>query len=123
MSDDIINRIDKGLQRYYKQFNANYIDDNGYHKFSGYCNDNGFDDDVVIEELKMDPGDCMIVDFDEDFPFPKDKKPYNRSKAIFDIIMRCYQFENAYSGQPQIRILKEYFHFDNKQMIEITKKK
>eukprot|EP01084_Bolivina_argentea_P277053 472860_1 len=127
MSDDIITQIDNGLQRYYNQYNTNYVNADGINKFIAFCEDNGFYDDDVKEELKMDPGECMIVDFDEDldFPFPKDKKPKSdeaKIQAIFDIIMRCYKFENAYSGQPQIKILKEYFHFDNKQMIEITKK-
>eukprot|EP01084_Bolivina_argentea_P004121 7805_1 len=120
MSDDIIRQIDKGLERYYKLLNANYTYEDERNKFIAFCEDNGFYDEDVKEELKQDFEDCMLIDMDDDFPFPKDNQPKNRQQAIFDIIMRCYQYKNAYSGQPRIKIEKEHFHFDEKEMIEIT---
>eukprot|EP01084_Bolivina_argentea_P098992 177951_1 len=46
--DPGIKQIDEGLQRYYKKINADYTDN----KFIDYCDDNGFDDEAVEEELK-----------------------------------------------------------------------
>eukprot|EP01084_Bolivina_argentea_P277051 472855_1 len=120
MSDDIIRQIDKGLERYYKLVNVNYTEN----QFVDFCEENGFYNEDIEEELKADAEDCMLVDFDEDFPFPKNKHPTSdedRQQAVFDIIMRCYKYPDAIIKKEEV-IKKEHFNFDEKEMDIITQK-
>eukprot|EP01084_Bolivina_argentea_P030064 55749_1 len=71
--EGLIDKIDKALKVYYKQCGTkNYYNSNGDGIFKVFCNDNGFEDDDVKEELEANTGDdCTLTDFDDDFPFDK----------------------------------------------------
>eukprot|EP01084_Bolivina_argentea_P275904 470623_1 len=77
-----IEQIDIALARYYKSLGQPYDK-----LFAGYCEDNGLEDDTLDEELEVDPSDCLLIDFDENFPFAK--APKDRGQAIFDMIRKC----------------------------------
>eukprot|EP01084_Bolivina_argentea_P256874 432656_1 len=99
MSDNLIKQIDKALSRYYTQRNSSFVDDDGNNKFVGFCEANGFYDDDVQQELQVDPEDCMIIDFDENFPFHKNIKPQEKNKFIFDILVKCANDPEAFTVQ------------------------
>ncbi|MEM7361971.1 MAG: hypothetical protein AAF335_03085 [Bacteroidota bacterium] len=65
----IIDQIDQHVNTYYTSLNIPYLDADGNGKFKNFCIGNDIDDETVVEELKESPDDCMLVDFDEDFPF------------------------------------------------------
>ena len=87
---NMIDQVDRALARYYfKQDRNDYFDENGVGIFKLFCEENGFDADVIEEELDNDPSECMLIDVDEEFPFPK--PPMDRDKAIYDVLKRCFQ--------------------------------
>eukprot|EP01083_Nonionella_stella_P212585 767568_1 len=62
----LIEKIDRSLGRYYSSHDrSNYFDEDGKGLFHRYCSINGYDDITVDEEMKADPEDCMLLDFDE----------------------------------------------------------
>eukprot|EP01084_Bolivina_argentea_P051322 94408_1 len=67
----IIHKIDKGVGEYYSDMGRkNYFNSNGEGIFKLFCNDNGFEDEDVKEELQeTDGNECTLTDFDDDFPF------------------------------------------------------
>lgn len=67
----LMGMMDKGLEEYYKSIEVNYFNDEGVGKFWEFCDENGFDDEDLEEELENDPEDCMILEFDENFPLEK----------------------------------------------------
>eukprot|EP01084_Bolivina_argentea_P081844 148191_1 len=112
----IIDDICEALSRYYKSL------DKPYDKlFSTYCEDNGLDD--VAEELKQPPEDCLLVDFDENFPF--EKEPRNKARAIFDMIRKCTNRPNITFDVPSPILDQDSFRLEEKTIdeIKITYKK
>eukprot|EP01083_Nonionella_stella_P261081 889411_1 len=88
-------QIDAGLARYYQQKGIQYIDKaNGIGKFIEWCNVNGYNTESVKEELKRQPFECTLVEFDQEFPTKKTK--FDRTKEIFSIIKQCFHDANAY---------------------------
>jgi len=89
-----IAKICNGLRKYYASLGkgAEYVNANGVGKFTAYCEDNGIDDDEA-ENLGDDPEQCLLVDFDDDFPVPKDKESMEeqeKKKYIFEILLQCH---------------------------------
>eukprot|EP00483_Globobulimina_turgida_P012264 UN12286 len=94
----IIDQIDRVLEEYYKSFKRNdYKNADGIGKFKKYCDDNGFEENDISEEMKAPPDDCMLVDFDKNdgkniFPlngaFDTEK---DRQIAILAILNYIYQ--------------------------------
>eukprot|EP01084_Bolivina_argentea_P245868 411561_1 len=87
----LLQLMDESLTKYYAQLNQKYTDN----KFSAYCESKEVDDEGVAQAFKpkSDATSCMLIDFDKDFPFPKDKKPVEeteRKKAIFNILQEIY---------------------------------
>eukprot|EP01083_Nonionella_stella_P129181 391795_1 len=74
------------IGRYYKSLGQEYND-----LFRLYCEESGMDDDDDFqEEMDNSSAECMLVDFDKNFPFKK--PPANdeeRLKFIYDLIKRC----------------------------------
>ena len=81
----IIDQINQGLSRYYLLCSRNdyFNDDNQQQgKFKFYCNDYGLEDDeAVLDDFEAGATECIICEFDDDFPFI-DRK--NRQKAEND---------------------------------------
>eukprot|EP01084_Bolivina_argentea_P195998 336083_1 len=93
----LIEKIDRSLGRYYSSHDRNYFDENGQGMFLRYCSANGYDDITVDEELKADPEDCMLLDFDEtDNGFPALVSENNLLLTTFDIIKKCYQHHEPF---------------------------
>ncbi|MEM7361922.1 MAG: hypothetical protein AAF335_02825 [Bacteroidota bacterium] len=67
-SENIITTIEHRLEAYYRSQGVSYYDNNGKGKFGDFCENNGFDDDAVKDELESDFNDCLLVDFDKKFP-------------------------------------------------------
>eukprot|EP01083_Nonionella_stella_P065055 170115_1 len=67
-STELIEKIDKGLSKYYEDLNPDckYYNPDGVGKFQFFANDNDLDDEIVLEELQ-DP-ESTLCDFDSDFP-------------------------------------------------------
>eukprot|EP01084_Bolivina_argentea_P077546 140681_1 len=59
-----IEQINIGLSRYYKSLGKEYINN-----FLLYCEENGFEDDSLADEFDEEPQDCMLAQFDSNFPF------------------------------------------------------
>eukprot|EP01084_Bolivina_argentea_P263713 446437_1 len=95
----LINQIDQGLSRYYAHRKHSYADDDGNNKFIAFCEANGFDDNDINEELVSDADECMILDFDENFPFPEDIKPQEKNKFVFDILVLCFRNPKAFTEE------------------------
>eukprot|EP01084_Bolivina_argentea_P280939 480551_1 len=105
-----IGDICNALEKYYKTL------DKPYDKlFSNYCDVNGLDDDAVAEELEQNPTDCLLVDFDEDFPFKEEHA--DREQAIFKIIQQCN--DDAISCYDEIHKSKQQQESKQAQKIQI----
>ena len=61
-------RIDEALEEYYANSGRDDYINNNIGKFASYCKANGIDCDDIDEELKYDPTDCLLIDFDQNFP-------------------------------------------------------
>eukprot|EP01084_Bolivina_argentea_P051827 95304_1 len=88
-------QIDAGLKLYYESLGINnYANSHGIGKFLEYCIQNECDEDDIKDELNMDdPGDCIYIEFDKNFPFKKGikfKHDADRKKQILMIIKYCY---------------------------------
>eukprot|EP01084_Bolivina_argentea_P077547 140682_1 len=59
-----IEQINIGLSRYYKSLGKTYNNN-----FLAYCVENGFADDSIADEFDEKPQDCMLAQFDSNFPF------------------------------------------------------
>eukprot|EP01084_Bolivina_argentea_P008166 15267_1 len=115
MSSLNLKQMDEALGRYYAQCNGSqYFDDSGIGKFFAFCEANDFDYAGVGDELQAGPDDCVILDFDEDFPF--EIEPENRNELIYKIIKKCYENpEEAYLYlHKTFEIKQKYFDIDEK---------
>eukprot|EP01084_Bolivina_argentea_P235586 396395_1 len=85
----LIDKIDEGLEQYYIHFNRNdYKDEEGIGKFKAYAEEEGFDDNGVQDDLNQtDPDECMVIDFDADFPLKTQINDENkRAQEILRIL-------------------------------------
>ena len=79
-----IDRITHHLKKYYKTMNREFDDE-----FSIFCEENGYGDDEVDEELFGVAEDSMLFEFDEDFPFETQPiDDVSRAQEIFDILVK-----------------------------------
>eukprot|EP01083_Nonionella_stella_P168008 566068_1 len=79
----IIERTCAAIGRYYGSLGKPYDD-----LFSTFCNENGIDDeDAFHEEMENEPNDCILVDFDDNFPFKK--PPKDKAEFKYNLIKRC----------------------------------
>ena len=90
--------LDAAMNAYYKSVGRDdyYIDhqNSSIGKLSKYCKANGIDIDDIADELKYDPLDSLLVDFDDKFPFHSSHliQTQNEQTMIkYNIIKHCYQ--------------------------------
>eukprot|EP01084_Bolivina_argentea_P150829 263350_1 len=115
---NIIQQIDECLSRYYESFKRKDYVKNGVGKFQLYCDENGFSNADIDEELN-NARDCTLVDMDDNFPLQigtldGDKK----NEAIFNIILICKTNPDAFKGDGDEKRLKwapkpEFFEIDD----------
>eukprot|EP01084_Bolivina_argentea_P058348 106558_1 len=66
-SNSVIDRIDFGLKAYYEKLGRkDYVRTDGEGKFKFFVEESGFEDDGIEDELKQEPDECTIVEFDMD---------------------------------------------------------
>ena len=83
------NQLDSAMNRYYISVGRiDYFDDDNNGKLSSFCNLNGIDLDDIADELKYDPLDCLLVDFDETFPFHSTHSIQTKNAKIMAKIMK-----------------------------------
>ncbi|MEM7361876.1 MAG: hypothetical protein AAF335_02585, partial [Bacteroidota bacterium] len=101
-------KIDYGLNIYYQlQGIYDYFDGDGQGKFSKWCEENGYEDETIIEELDEDIEDCAILEFDCKFPLPKDVG--NQRAFIFYFIKKLKEFEVSNLTKQQVeQIVNNY---------------
>eukprot|EP01084_Bolivina_argentea_P302260 521708_1 len=88
-----IKKIDAGLSRYYKLWQRDdYFDDRNRGKFEASCDENGFGEEDIEDELETSAEECMLLDFDDNFPGVKN----NNLESIFTVIKKCYDDPYAY---------------------------
>jgi len=127
MAEQIVDQIDAGLGRFYSQKGVQgYFDGDGVGKFKAYCEENGFDDDMICDEMKEDPGESQLVDFDgETFPSPEDLEDEEIAKLILSVINKCATDAQAYKGAEgkyeAIKVKPEHWDI-TKQDIEAVKR-
>ncbi len=122
---NIITQIDILLGAYYKLMNRrDYFDDDGIGKFAAFCDDNGFDDDDVCEELEEE--ECTLEDFADDddiinFPF---SYPYGDPTKKKEIILKILKTLKTFCDEPgklcdyKSFQLPEYNYYKDELIIE-----
>eukprot|EP01084_Bolivina_argentea_P008004 14981_1 len=88
-----LNNLDAALGQYYKSLNRyDYEDTDGVSVFKQFCDVNGFDSDGIADEMDLPPEDCMICEFDDNFPLKQTIEHHTaRISAIYKIIKYCYE--------------------------------
>eukprot|EP01084_Bolivina_argentea_P282797 484172_1 len=102
--EGLIDKIDKALKEYYKQRGKNnYYNSKGDGIFKVFCNDNGFEDDDVKEELQANNGDdCTLTDFDDNFPSNKTfANNDDKCNEILRILKQIAEYGSYSSQQSQ----------------------
>ena len=112
-------QVNTGLERYYKHKKAKYLNDDNIGKFMKWCEDNGFETDVIQEELEnMD--DTQLGTFDED-DFPTDKTGKDKEMEIIKVIKECWDYKDAFKDGLDFTQTNEYNYFmDNNNMTSIS---
>eukprot|EP01084_Bolivina_argentea_P082990 150257_1 len=92
-----IKKIDAGLASYYKTHGRDdYFNDDNIGKFEASCEENGFGEEDIADELETSAEECMLLDFDDNFPGVKN----NNLEAIFAVIKKCH------SGGRNLQLLR-----------------
>eukprot|EP01084_Bolivina_argentea_P089557 161579_1 len=87
--------LDATIAKYYKNMEKEYPTPG---LFALWCDENGFDDESLAEELNGDPKQASLLEMDEDFPLkPAIPDETKRIKKIIDILKYCYEF-----GEPPV---------------------
>eukprot|EP01084_Bolivina_argentea_P144613 253677_1 len=89
-----IENICNAVGVYYQWMSRNdYYDADNKGKFSKWCENEGYEDDALEDELQDDnEDDCGLLDFDDNFPFPLGHlNEQNRNKIKFSILNYCYK--------------------------------
>eukprot|EP01084_Bolivina_argentea_P281838 482303_1 len=108
------------IGRYYKSLGKQY---NG--KFSEFCDENALDVEDVEEELRQKPDECLVIDFDNKFPFPNTVETKEaQARFIYRLIVRCWKNPN-HNFQSKIvdvnsAIVKELFKFSKKDLDDMA---
>eukprot|EP01083_Nonionella_stella_P165145 548708_1 len=78
-------KICDAIGRYYKSIDKEYN-----YQFMTYCEENGMEDeDDMRDEMENSPEDCMLIEFDEDFPFENQSE--DRADFIHKLIKMCME--------------------------------
>ena len=85
----LVKCIDRELQTIYTRKGLEYLNEDGIGKFEAFCNINEYEDENIADELE-DIHQCMLLDFDPEFPF--DGNQNDRNQQIFDVLSRLHQY-------------------------------
>ena len=114
VDESIIEQTCKTLQRYYISLHQKYEEG----KFAKWCEDYGLDKELLMEEAKQDAEESMLVDFDNDTPFPlsdaNDLDELKRKDKILNIINKCIHYPDIiWPGESDLPVL-------NSSLFELT---
>lgn len=83
-----IEQINESFREYYTSLNKEYNN-----KFALFCEENGFDEDSIRDDIENETDESFLVDFDDDFPFKHSPKDEQSTKLfIHRLIWRFYHF-------------------------------
>eukprot|EP01084_Bolivina_argentea_P027363 50882_1 len=122
MSTEKIEKISSAFKKYYSSKYIEYTD-----FFSEFCYENGIEDDDALEEellADQDPADCILVDFDDHFPFDVEPKNDTEKQMILFRLITKYYEEDPDEDKvwlPSIKIDEDLFNLDEKELEEIKK--
>ena len=86
-----IQQIDEAFARYYESLNHQY-----HAEFATYCEDNGYDEDCIKNDIEQEASESELVEFDEHFPFRN--PPHNQEEVmefIHQLIRKFYYCPSA----------------------------
>merc|ERR1719361_2488849 len=90
-------QVNDGLERYYRHKGVNYKDEDGEGKFEKWCEENGYDTDMIQEELDAGYDECIFIEFDEEFPLTQPDNEENKKRMqIIKIIEYCWDNDAAF---------------------------
>eukprot|EP01083_Nonionella_stella_P200576 734388_1 len=105
-TESLIARIDDGLSDYYQKQQMNYFVEGGRNyigKFMKFCEENGFDDDTVKNEMDSSVEECLLLDFDPKFPLDKPTHDHKtRAKLIMDILKKILAQNSTNAIQEEV---------------------
>eukprot|EP01084_Bolivina_argentea_P255779 430341_1 len=105
----VIKDIDDGIGSYYKQCGRSDYYEDGMGKFMAFCLTNGLYDHDIEQEFNSDPNDCILVDFDENFPLQQCQNDSHDVDIKLEIFRLLHMFFH-----PQIAELEEEKKIDEK---------
>eukprot|EP01083_Nonionella_stella_P019172 53292_1 len=86
--------ICKAIGRYYKDLGKPYAN-----LFSSYCGENGLEDEDAIKgEMEQDVSDCILLEFDAEFPLKEKMTDEAKAQFIYDLIRECMKNPNIQFG-------------------------
>eukprot|EP01084_Bolivina_argentea_P285951 490458_1 len=90
----VFKQMDATLNCYYIALQRNDYYSNEVGKFTRFCFINGIEANDIETELKYDIDDCLLVDFDKNFPFPESfKSEHDKLTRILEILKYCYKYQ------------------------------
>ena len=98
--------ICSGLNRYYISLKKKYEN-----KFSDHCRENGIYDDLLEQELEIEPKESVLVDFDVDnFPLSEEYKHLDQNedekkKRIFELITKIRENPDISFGKKSVKCM------------------
>eukprot|EP01084_Bolivina_argentea_P254320 427531_1 len=106
---NLIDKIDNGLQEHYERLgrknNYTVIDEDTYlaiSKFRKHVKSNMWDEEAVQSELNMNAADCLLCDFDEEFPLdPEITDEDLKIRKIFEILKQIAENGTYYPKKKQ----------------------
>eukprot|EP01084_Bolivina_argentea_P097171 174697_1 len=95
MSTRLIIGIDSGIAIYYEDCGRDdYYDEEKSGKFMSFCIANDLDDDDIERELNNDPQDCILLDFDQEFPLINaDPNDCDIKTKMFKVLIHFYHLK------------------------------
>lgn len=84
----IVDQINNKLQNYYQSLHCHYSN-----QFKQFCQEQAIDDEMIKDDLQSSSNvDCLLIDFDDDFPFNKQYASLSSKKQkeyIYQILQQC----------------------------------
>eukprot|EP01084_Bolivina_argentea_P021362 39685_1 len=113
-----INQIDDAIARYYKSLRTDYNAN-----FATFCIENAFDDETLEEELNVEPEDCLLIYFDDNFPFNEQNKCKSEDEQqtfIHNLLKQCFNNPHILFPSILIQVDTEFFNTSTEHINKIS---
>lgn len=110
-SKQAFDRLDNAMDAYYQSLDRHDYFEHGRKdrgKLSVFCISNGLEIDDVADELQYGPSQCLLLDFDPNFPLQPDDRDLSKSQRdaiTFKVIRRCYKMSTVPPRRPSVSSL------------------